>query len=48
MTKRYSKIPAELVAQGREVLEAVPLSRDDDDHHVEHDDEDWDNSPCTD
>ncbi len=49
--KRYTKIPAELVVDSREVLEARPRSqppeamndRDEDDQ-----DERWDNAPCTD
>jgi hypothetical protein len=53
LVKRYTKIPAELVVDSREVLSARPRSQppeviETDAREDHEDDERWDNAPCTD
>jgi hypothetical protein len=52
LVKRYTKIPAEIVVDSREVLEARPRSQPPEsmkhDEREQDDDERWENAPCTD
>jgi hypothetical protein len=49
LLKRYSKIPAELVVDNRDVLEARPRSQPPEaEADRDQDDDRWENAPCTD